>query len=103
MFSGRRPPVLAYRMWARNVPLRTSRASVANALSSYAAIGRLWTIGVPSGSNTPSPTPSGSRRLCAVRLSGASTSQNVAATRCGAAHSPNSRHMVVLPHRQRSP
>src|SRR6266540_6015690 len=60
-------------------------------------MGRLCTKAVPSASNTPSPTPSGSRRLCTARLSGASTSQNVAATRRGAADSPNSRHMRRLP------
>ena len=37
--------------------------------------------GRPSAPNQPSPVPSGSRRLCAARLSGASSSQNVALTR----------------------
>src|SRR5262249_16602295 len=36
--------------------------------------------------------PSGSRRLCSARLSGASSSQNVAFTRAGAPVSANSRH-----------
>src|SRR6266704_5345185 len=80
-------------MWARKVAPDTSLASRANSASSNAAIGRLCTSAVPSGSKTPSPTPSGSRRLFTARLSGASRSQNVAVTRRGAADRPNSRHM----------
>src|SRR5215204_2066427 len=62
-----------------------------------AAIGSLWTCGLPPVSKTPSPTPSGSLRLCAARLSTASNSQNAARTRAGAADSPNSRHTIRTP------
>src|SRR5947209_6181205 len=79
-----------------NVAERTSRASRANSASSYAATGRLCTTGRPSSSKTPRPTPSGSRLLWTARLSGASSSQNVAVMRCGAAESPNRRHMEDL-------
>jgi hypothetical protein len=54
-------------------------ASVANAASCQAAIGSLYKCGSPAASNTPKPVPSGFFLLCCDRLSGASTSQNVAA------------------------
>ncbi|GHF32549.1 hypothetical protein GCM10017566_01400 [Amycolatopsis bartoniae] len=40
--------------------------------------------------------PSGSRRLCKARLSGASSNQNVARTRSGLADIPNNRHIADL-------
>src|SRR3954469_12335754 len=80
-------------MWATNVFDSSSRASRANAWSSCAASGCLATCGRPSGSNHPTPVPSGSRRLCSARLSGASSSQNVARTRWSPPLMPKSRHI----------
>ena len=88
-------PVLAYRTWATNVVPRRSRAAAANWASSQAAMGCLLTSGWPAGPNVPTPAPSGLRWLCARRLSGASISQNVAATSRGPACSPNKRHMAL--------
>ena len=73
-------PVDAYRTWAMNVVPVSSCASRAKAVSCHAAIGSLRTIGRPSAPNTPRPVPSGLRLLCAARLSGASSNQNVAVT-----------------------
>src|SRR3954447_10773233 len=79
-----------------NVSDRTSCASRWNPGSAYAGTGRLSTPGIPSCVNHPSPVPSGIRRLCSARLSGASSSQKVAATRWGPAESPKSRHMTQV-------
>ena len=86
-------PVLACRTCATNVVPVSSLAAVANAMSSQAAMGCFTTRGVPSGPNTPMPLPSGLRWLCCIRLSGASNSQNVAATGRAPAFMPNNLHI----------
>ncbi len=67
-------------------------------MSSQAAMGCFATSGVPSGPNTPMPLPSGLRWLCSTRLSGASNSQNVAATGRAPAFRPNNLHTSGSPH-----
>ncbi len=91
-----RPPVEANRMWARKVSDSTFRASRANARSSWAASGALCTSGAPAAVKYPRPVPSGSSWLCSLRLSGASSSQNVARVRRGALLRPNRRHIGLL-------
>src|SRR5271167_157458 len=69
-------------------------ASVAKSASCQAAIGSLCSCGWPCSSKTPKPVPSGFLLLCSDRLSGASSSQNVAVTTSVPACKPKSRHMV---------
>ena len=49
----------------------------------------IGTCGRPWASNTPKPLPSGFLLLCSERLSGASSSQNVAVTTLGEADPAN--------------
>src|ERR1700742_4718943 len=80
-------------MWAMNVVPDIWCASVATSASCHAAIGSLCSSGRPCVPNTPIPVPSGFLLLCSDRLSGASTSQNVAVQTCVPVCSPKSRHM----------
>lgn len=71
----------------------TYRASELKSASWKAAMGARSRTGSSPSENQPSPVPSGMRRLWERRLSGASSSQNVARTRGPPVVSPNSRHM----------
>src|SRR6478752_8801649 len=78
-----------------NVVPVISCASQAKSVSSHAAIGCFLSTGLPSLSKAPKPVPSGLRLLWADRLSGASSSQNVAVTTERPACRPNKRHMLA--------
>ena len=93
VFCGAGAPVDAFRTWPVKVIDVRCLASPAKARSSKAAIGCLSSTGAPSGLKMPRPVPSAFWRLCWDRLSGASSSQKRAWTRCGVAVNPKRRHM----------